>query len=89
MSGTSATRTTRVRHEWNFDFGNDTSENIFPHLYISYMVNERLQGEEQFHSKNDLLKNASFPCQKVLEKCTTKTELCNEKNYIKKLHTTL
>ena len=63
---TSATRTTRVRHErytnnssvtWvrNIDFDNDTSENIFSHPYISYMANERLQGEEQFHSKNYLL----------------------------------
>ena len=39
----------------NFDFNNDTSENIFSHLRISYMVNRRLQGEEQFHSKNYLL----------------------------------
>ena len=59
---TSVTRTTRVRHECytndtsvtgvkNADFGNDTSEKIFSHPYISYMANERLQGEEQFHSK--------------------------------------
>ena len=31
------------------------SENIFSHPYISYVANERLQGEEQFHSKNYLL----------------------------------
>ena len=54
---------TRVRHECytndtsatqvkKFDFDNDTSENIFSHLYIYYMESERLQGEEQFHSKN-------------------------------------
>ena len=42
---------TRVKH---FDFGNDTSENIFSHPYISYMEYERLQGS-QFHSKNYLL----------------------------------
>ena len=36
----------------NFDFDNDTRENIFSHPYISYMANEKLQGEEQFHSKN-------------------------------------
>ena len=35
----------------NFDFHNDTSENIFSHPCISFMTNERLQGEEQFHSK--------------------------------------
>ena len=36
----------------NFDFDNDTSENIFSHPYITYIANEKLQGEEQFHSKN-------------------------------------
>ena len=60
---TSETRATRVRHECymndtsatrvkNFDFDNNTSENIFLHPYISYIGNERLQGEEQFHFKN-------------------------------------
>ena len=55
----SATRTTRVQHEChtndtsvtrvgNFDFDKDTSENMFSHAYISYMANERLQGED-FH----------------------------------------
>ena len=38
-----------------FDFDNDTSETIFSQPYISYMANERLQGEEQYHSKNYLL----------------------------------
>ena len=63
---TSATRTTQVWHKCykndtsvtrvrNFDFDNDTSEKIFSHPYISYMANERLQGEEKFHSKNYLL----------------------------------
>ena len=57
---------TRVRREYytnetsatwvnNFYFDNDTSENTFSHPYISYMTNERLQGEEQFHCKNYLL----------------------------------
>ena len=36
-----------------------TSENIFSHLYISYTTNERLQGVEQFHSKNYVLE---MPC---------------------------
>ena len=49
MNETSATRVK------NFDFDNYTSENIFVHLYISYMANKRLQGEEQFHSRNYLL----------------------------------
>ena len=46
---TSATRTTRVK---NFNLDNGTSENIFSHFYISYLANEKLKGEEQFHSKN-------------------------------------
>ena len=65
------TSATPVRHEcdtneiiatWvkNFDFDNETGENIFSHLYISYMANERLQGEEQFHSKNYLLEMPRF-----------------------------
>ena len=37
-----------------FDFDNDTSENIFSNPYIT----GRLQGEEQFHFKNYLLKTA-------------------------------
>ena len=66
MGDTSATRTTRVRYECctnntsakrvkNFDFDNDMSENTFLHPYISYMANERLEREGQFHSKNCLL----------------------------------
>ena len=39
----------------NFGFVSETSENIYSHPYISYMANERLQGEQQFHSKNYLL----------------------------------
>ena len=42
---------TRVK---NVDFDNDTREDIFSHPYINYMANERLEGEEQFHSKNFL-----------------------------------
>ena len=50
------TSTARVK---NFDFDNDTGKNIFSHPYICYMASERLQGEEQFHSKNYLLE---MPC---------------------------
>ena len=49
---TNNTSATLVR---NFDFDNDTSENIFSHLYIRYMANEGLQREEQLYSKNYLL----------------------------------
>ena len=44
----------------NVDFVNDTSKNIFSHPYIYYMTSERLQGENQFHSKNYLLEMSSF-----------------------------
>ena len=71
------------------DFGNDTNENIFLQLYIRYIANERLKGEKQFHSKNYFLQNALFPCQNALQKCTTKTELCNGKSYIKTLYARL
>ena len=54
---TSATRTTRMPHGLkNVDFDNYTSKNIFSHPYIYYMASERLQGEEQFHSKHYLWK---------------------------------
>ena len=42
----------------NFDFDKYTSEKIFSHPYISFMVNERLQGEEEFNSKNYVLEMA-------------------------------
>ena len=49
--------TTRVK---NFDFDNGTSKNIFSHPYIYYIASERLQGEEQFHSRNYLLEIPRF-----------------------------
>ena len=66
---TSATRRTRVQKEnfslskatvKNFVFDNDTSKSIFSHPYIYYMANKRLQGKEQFHSKNYLLEMSRF-----------------------------
>ena len=63
---------------------NDTSENIFSHPSISYIVNEQLQGEAQFHSKNYLLEMPRSPANMRL-----KSELCNGKSYIKKLYTRL
>ena len=41
---TSETRATQVQHEWKKIIF------IFLHPYMSYMANERLQGEQQFHS---------------------------------------
>ena len=47
------TSATRVK---KFGFDNNTCDDIFSYPYISYMANERLQREEQFHSKNYLLR---------------------------------
>ena len=66
-SDTSATRVSRGCYTNNtsakrvkfFEFYSDTSKNMFLHPYIYYMANERLQGDEQFHSKNYLLE---VPC---------------------------
>ena len=68
---TSATLATRVQREGytndtsatqmkNFGFDNDTGKNISSHLYIYYMASERLQEEEQFHTKNYLLEMSCF-----------------------------
>ena len=52
------------------------------------MASERLQGEEQFHSKYYLWK-CLIPIPKCVSKCTKKTEVCNGKSYITKLYTKL
>ena len=68
---TSDTSETQVRHECctndtnatrakNSDFDNDTSKNIFSHPYIYYMTSAKLQGDEEFHSKNYLLEITRF-----------------------------
>ena len=54
---TSDTSAIRVK---NFDFDNDTGKNIFSHPHIYYMVSERLQGAEQFHTKNYFLEISCF-----------------------------
>ena len=46
-----AVSATRVK---NFDFDNETSENIFSQPYFSHMANQTLQREQEFHSKNYL-----------------------------------
>ena len=53
------------------------------------MANERLQREEQFHSKDC---NLQIPCSQAknaFEKCITKIELCNGKSCVKKLYSRL
>ena len=54
MSNTSATQMK------NFDWDNDTTKNIFSHLYIYYIPSERIQQEERFHSKKNLLEMPRF-----------------------------
>ena len=91
---TSATRATRVRHECytndtsatrvkNFDFENNMSKNIFPHPYIYYMASERLQGEEQFHSKNYLLEMPCFHAKMRLKSAPQKLDFLMTKTISK------
>ena len=72
MPDTSDTSATRVRHgcytSEKFDFDNDTCKNIFSHPYIYYMASERLQGEEQFHTKNYLLEMSRFHAKSAPQK---------------------
>ena len=82
------TRATRVQHEQQycytkdtivtrvikFDFDNVTSENIFSNPYITCMVTERLSGEEQFHSRNYLLKMRCSHAKMCLKSASRKLE---------------
>ena len=45
--------------------------------------------KDSTESNNFTFGNALFTFQNTFEKCTTKTELCNGKTYIKKLYTRL
>ena len=51
----------------------------FLHPYISYMANERLQGEEQFHAKNYFLEMPLS--QKGLKGAAQKTRFVMAKAY--------
>ena len=83
-SDTSATQVT------NLDFDNDTSENIFSHHpFISYMANERLQGEKQFRSKNYFLGIPRSHAKMRLKSASQKLNCVMTKSYIKKLYTRL
>ena len=79
---TNDTRAIRVK---NVVFDNEASENISSHLYISSMANERLQGEEQFSSKNYLLKMHGFRAKKRSKSAPEKLSFSNSENCIKKL----
>ena len=73
MNNTSATRVK------NFDFDNDTSKNIFSHPYIYYMGSQRLQREEQFHSKIYLLEMLSSHAKMRLKSAQQKLNFSMEK----------
>ena len=88
-NNTSATRVLHERHKC------DMSEQIL--ILITTQVknnpilqetSERLQGEEQFHSKYYLWK-CLIPMPKCVWKVHHKNWLCNGKSYIKKLYTKL
>ena len=91
---TSATRATPVRHECytndtsatrvkSFDFDSDMSKNIFLHPYIYYVASERLQGEEQFHSKNYLLEMPCFHAKMRLKSAPQKLDFLMTKTISK------
>ena len=63
----------------NFDFDNGKSKNIFQHPYSYYVTSERLQGEEQFHSKNYLLEMPRFHAKMRLKSAPQKLNFLMEK----------
>ena len=73
----------------DFDFNNDTSNNIFLHTYIHYVAYKRLIGQEKFHSKNYLLEMPHSHAKMRLKSAPQKAELFNGKSYIKNLYTRL
>ena len=73
---TNETKAPRVK---NLDFDNEKSENIFSHPYISYVTNEKLQGVEQFQSKNYLLETPCSHAKMQLESTPQKPNFVMEK----------
>ena len=69
----------------NFDFDNGKSKNIFQHPYSYYVTSERLQGEEQFHSKNYLLEMPRFHAKMRLKSTPQKLSFFNGKSYRSKI----
>ena len=63
----------------NFDFVNDTNKNIFSHPYIYYIASERLQGKEQFDTKNYLLEMSCFHAKMRLKSAPQKLNFLMEK----------
>ena len=74
----SQTRATRVRQQCyanetnatqvkNFDFDKDTSENIFPHSYVSYIAMKNCKERSNFILKNYLLEKPRSHTKMYLE----------------------
>ena len=63
----------------NFDFDNHTGKNLFSHPYIYYTASERLQGEEQFYTKNYLLEMSRFHAKMRLKSAPQKLNFLMEK----------
>ena len=90
------TSVTRVLHERREC---DTSEKIlilittWVKIYFDIPISTIWQVKDYKEKKNFILStkfwNATFPSQNAFENCTTKTELCNGKSYIKSLYSTL
>ena len=71
----SATRRTRLQHEWK----------ILVLRYRKWKITRR----ETISFEELPFGNTLFPCQNALRKCTTKTEFSNGKSYVKRLYTRL
>ena len=82
-SNTNKTQATRVRCKCytndtsaarlkEFDFDNDMGKNTFSHSHVYYMASERLQGEEQFHTKHFLLEMSRFHSKMLLKSALKK-----------------
>ena len=80
---TSATRTTQVRHEWKVLILIVTRVKTFLHPYIYYVASERLQGEEQFRSKNYLLEMPCFHAKMRLKSAPQKLDFLMTKTISK------
>ena len=66
-----------------------TRVKTFSHPYIYYMASERLQGEEQFNSKNYLLEMSRFHAKMRLKNALQKLNFLLEKPISKSCKTTL
>ena len=53
------------------------------HIFTMWQLKDYKEGNNFILST--AFKNASLPCQNAIENCTTKTEFCKGKSYIKKV----